>query len=315
MAVNGRRIDFHHHMMPPTYMQEVKDQVVAASTGIVSDMTWSPEMSLAEMDAAGIDAAVLTMATPGVWFGDRKQAQRLSRVCVEFGAETKARWPRRFAYFAPLPLPDVEDSLATIDLAFNNLAADGICLLSSYGDTWLGDPMFDKVFDALDRRKAIVFVHPTTPAACKNIVRGLPDAILEFLFDETRAIANLLYSGTFSRCSNIRFVFTHGGAALPGLAHRIGHALTRLPQLAARVPEGAQALLSRLYFDMTNSGSRMHLAALPHLVPADNLLFGSDYPFMDVNDTWKQLAGAGLDEAGLERIASTNPLRLVPQLA
>ena len=315
MAVNGRRIDFHHHMMPPAYMQEAKQFVVAASTGIVSDMTWSPEMSLAKMDAAGIDAAVLTMATPGVWFGDRRQAERLSRVCAEFGAETKARWPRRFGYFAPLPLPNVEDSLATIDRAFDDLDADGICLLSSYGDTWLGDPAFDRVFDALDRRKAIVFIHPTTPAVCTNIVRGLPDAILEFLFDETRAIANLLYSGTFSRCPNIRFVFTHGAAALPALAHRIGHALTRLPHLAARVPEGAQALLSRLYFDMTNSGSRMHLAALPHLVPADNLLFGSDYPFMDVDDTWKQLVSAGLDEAGLERIASINPLRLILRLA
>lgn len=313
--MSGRRIDFHHHMMPPAYMQEAKEQVVAASTGIVTDMTWSPEMSLTNMDAAGIDAAVLSMATPGIWFGDRKQAERLARVCTEFGAETKARWPRRFAYLAPLPLPDVADSLAMIDRAFDDLDADGVCLLSSYGDTWLGDPMFDKVFDALNRRGAIVFVHPTTPPACTDIVRGLPDAILEFLFDETRAITSLLYSGTFSRCPNIRFVFTHGGAALPGLAHRIGHALTRLPHLAARVPEGAEAIFSRLYFDMTNSGSRMHLAALPHLVSADNLLYGSDYPFIGVDVTWKQLAGAGLDEAGFERIASTNALRLIPGLA
>lgn len=313
--MSGRRVDFHHHMMPPAYMREAKDQVVAASTGIVSDMTWSPEMSLANMDAAGIDAAVLTMATPGIWFGDRKQAERLARVCTEFGAETKTLWPRRFAYLAPLPLPDVDDSLAMIDRAFDEFDADGVCLLSSYGDTWLGDPMFDRVFDALDRRKAIVFVHPTTPAACQNIVRGLPDAILEFLFDETRAVTNLLYSGTFSRCPNIRFVFTHGGAALPGLAHRIGHAFTRLPHLAARAPEGAPALLARLYFDMANSGSRLHLAALPHLVPAENLLYGSDYPFIGVDVTWKQLAGAGLDESGFERIASANALRLVPQLA
>jgi len=313
--VSGRRVDFHHHMMPPAYMREAKDQVVAASTGIVTDMTWSPEMSLANMDAAGIDAAVLTMATPGIWFGDRAQAERLARVCTEFGAETKTLWPRRFAYLAPLPLPDVEDSLAMIDRAFGEFDADGVCLLSSYGDTWLGDPLFDKVFDALDRRRAIVFVHPTTPVACQNIVRGLPDAILEFLFDETRAITNLLYSGTFSRCPNIRFVFTHGGAALPGLAHRIGHAFTRLPHLAARAPEGAPALLSRLYFDMANSGSRLHLAALPHLVPAENLLYGSDYPFIGVDVTWKQLAGAGLDESGFERIASANALRLLPQLA
>ena len=313
--MSGRRVDFHHHMMPPAYMREAKDQVVAASTGIVTDMTWSPEMSLANMDAAGIDAAVLTMATPGIWFGDRAQAERLARVCTEFGAETKTLWPRRFAYLAPLPLPNVEDSLAMIDRAFDEFDADGVCLLSSYGDTWLGDPLFDKVFDALDRRRAIVFVHPTTPVACQNIVRGLPDAILEFLFDETRAITNLLYSGTFSRCPNIRFVFTHGGAALPGLAHRIGHAFTRLPHLAARAPEGAPALLSRLYFDMANSGSRLHLAALPHLVPAENLLYGSDYPFIGVDVTWKQLAGAGLDESGFERIASANALRLLPQLA
>jgi predicted TIM-barrel fold metal-dependent hydrolase len=313
--MHGRRIDFHHHMMPPAYMEEAKQFVVEAATGIVSDMSWSPEMSLARMDAAGIDAAVLSMATPGIWFGDRAQAERLARVCAEFGAETKAQWPRRFAYLAPLPLPGVEDSLKTIDLAFDRLDADGICLLSSYGDTWLGDPSFDRVFDALDRRKAIVFVHPTTPPACRNIVRGLPDAILEFLFDSTRAITNLLYSGTFTRCPNIRFVFTHGAAALPGLAHRIGHALTRLPHLAARVPEGAPAVLSRLHFDVTNSGSRMHLAALAHLVPPENLLYGSDYPFIDVGVTWHQLADAGLDEAGLERIASVNALRLIPRLA
>ncbi len=313
--MRSRRIDFHHHMMPPAYMSEAKELVIAASTGIVSDMTWSPEMSLARMDAAGIDAAVLSMATPGIWFGDRTQAERLARVCAEFGAETKGRWPRRFAYLAPLPLPDVEDSLTAIDLAFDRFDADGICLLSSYGNIWLGDPAFDKVFDSLDRRKAIVFVHPTTPQACQNLVKGLPDAILEFLFDSTRAIANLLYGGTFSRCPNVRFVFTHAGGALPALAHRITHALTRLPQLAARVPEGAGAALSRLCLDLTNSGSREHLAALAQLVPAENLLYGSDYPFIEVDVTKRQLESAGMDSAGFARIMTENPLRLIPRLA
>ena len=167
-----------------------------------------PEKSLADMDAAGVSTAILSITTPGVWFGDAAAAAALARACNEYGAKLTSSNPRRFGTFSTLPLPDIDASLREIEYALDTLKADGIGLFTSYGDKWLGDPAFAPVMDELNRRKAVVYTHPTGANCCVNLIADVPEPIIEYGTDTSRTIASLLFTGTASRCPDIKFIFS-----------------------------------------------------------------------------------------------------------
>ena len=144
-----------------------------------------------------------------------------ARRCNEYGAELAARFPGRFGRFAAVPLPDPDGSLREIEYALDVLKADGIGLLTSYGNRWLGDPAFETSLRELDRRHAVVFVHPTTPTCCQNLLPEVSPIIAEVPQDTTRAITNLLFTGAFTRFRNIKFIFTHAGGTVPMVACRM----------------------------------------------------------------------------------------------
>jgi predicted TIM-barrel fold metal-dependent hydrolase len=303
-------VDVHHHLAPPGYVSEL----IRHKLGERPTLDWTPEKSLADMDASGVASAMLSITTPGVWFGEDAAAVELARVCNDFGAKLKSDYPRRFGLFAALPLPDVDLSLREVDYALGTLKADGIGLLTSYGRQWLGDPAFAPVLDELNRRKAVVFVHPTAADCCRNLIPGVPASIVEFGTDTSRTIASLLFTGTASRCPDIKFIFSHAGGTMPFLIERYQRLSLIDKNAASRTPEGVVPLLQRFFYDTAQAANPAAMAGLTKLVSSERILFGTDFPFRRAAD---QLAGLAriFDEVDLHRIEGANARALMPQLA
>jgi predicted TIM-barrel fold metal-dependent hydrolase len=314
--VAAQRVDVHHHYVPPVWWATKSDAIARGLNSPPTVMsTWTPEVSLGAMDHNGIESALLSLSTPGVWFGDADESRRLARACNEYGASLVRRHPQRFGVFAALPLPDVDGSLAEIEYVFDTLKLDGVGLLTSYDDLWPGNSRFAPVFDELDRRHARVFVHPTK-ASCCAAVDDIPPSLTEFPFDTTRAITSLLFAGTLTRCPNIRWIFAHGGGTIPMLAGRIAEAnYGRSERVRARIVEDPRELLRRLYFDLVLVTDPVPMAALTTLAPASHLLFGTDYPFMPPQATIEGLARGGFDAPALRALERDNALALFPRLA
>ena len=310
------RIDVHHHILPPDYVATVGDDRIGPLILAGRTPEWTPDMSVEAMDRHGIATAVTSISAPGLWFGDDEESVRLARLCNEYAASIRRDHPGRFGVFASLPLPDIDASLAEIEYALDTLKADGIGLLTSYGDRYPGDPAFAQVFDELNRRGAVVYFHPTD-APCSQCLPEIPAATLDFPFDTTRAVVSLLYSGTFARCRDIRFVFSHAGGTVPFLAERIAR-LGAWPGFRETVPNGVLPELERLYYDTALSANWLAFRSLLELVTPDKVLFGSDYPFAP--ETTMAATVRGLIELGLESdvlrgIERDNALALFPHMA
>ena len=235
---NPRRIDVHHHMLPPEYAALTRERILEITSGDTTVLKWSPAVTIEQMEQFGVASAILSLPVPGAWYQGKENSRKLARIANEYGARLAKDYPARFGVFAALPLPDVDGSLTEIEFAFDTLKADGAYLQTSYDDKWPGDPAFAPVFDELNRRKAIVFVHPTEPVCCANLIPGIPSNVVEFVFDTTRAIISFLVNGTFARCPDIRFIFCHSGGTMPVLAARINGFFQARSALASRVPNG-----------------------------------------------------------------------------
>jgi len=310
------RIDVHHHILPPDYVRAVGDDRIGPL--ILSGKTpdWSPAHSIAAMDRNGIATAVTSISAPGLWFGDSPATVRLARHCNDYAARLRAGHPGRFGMFASLPLPNVDASLAEIEYALDVLHADGIGLMTNWDGKYPGDAAFAPVFDELNRRKAVVYFHPTA-APCSNCLSEIPAATLDFPFDTTRAVTSLLFGGTLARCPGIKFIFSHAGGTVPFLADRIARLVVK-PDFKAKVPNGVIAELQRLYYDTALSANARSFAALLALVAPSQILFGSDYPFAPeatLTQSVEGLAKLGLDGVALAAIERGNALALLGGLA
>ncbi len=311
-----RRIDVHHHVYPPKWFAAKREFILASSDNPPTIMTqWTPERSVELMDKNGVAASIVCLGNPGVWFGDKQEARMLMRVCNDYMAQLGQDFPGRFGAFAALALPDIEGCLNEIAYAFDTLKMDGVHLLTSYDDRWPGDPCFDPVFAELNRRKAVVFIHPTVPDSCKALNTGAPPSILELPFDEARAVASLVFNGTVTKYSDIKFIFSHAGGPVPVLAMRMDQ-LMRNPAIAERVPEGVPATLKKLYFDVANSTvNPSAMAALLALCPPSQILFGSDYPYVQMEKTVGGLDRLGYGQDLLGAINRRSALNLFPRFA
>jgi 6-methylsalicylate decarboxylase len=319
-AGGPRIIDTHHHLYPPKYVAQNLRRIVDDSGMLPPSafQNWTPQLALRQMDEAGISAAVSSITSPGIWFDDGEAARTRARICNEYGARMSTDYPQRFGMFAAIPVPDVEGSLREIEYAYDVLKLEGIGVLTSYAGKQLGDPAFAPVFDELNRRKAVVFVHPTMSCCEGNLFPEVTRPTIEFSTDTARTITSLLFSGTFSRCPDIRFIFSHGGGVLPSIIQRVltaGRNLTP-EQRAARLPKGVAYELNRQYYDIASIAlNRAGMAAVLELFPPTQLLYGSDAPFGSTTRIANALLGLGLPAERLRAVQRGNALPLLPRLA
>jgi predicted TIM-barrel fold metal-dependent hydrolase len=312
-----RIIDTHHHFYPPKFTAELVKRWKETDSQKALRTNWSPKFSLDQMDQEGVETAIGSLTAPGVWLGNDEEGRAWARQSNEYGAQLIKDNPGRFGMWAAIPLPDIDGSLREMEYALDTLKLDGIGLLTSYEDgKLLGDPKYVPVMEELNRRKAVVFVHPTV-TCCSDTIEPLNESTIEFPTDTTRTIASLIYRGTFARYQNIRWIFSHGAGTLPMILTRISGATKKMTpeQRAAIIPHGFEGELQRQYYDVASVATNPPaMAAVLKLFSTTHLLFGSDLPYWTIASIVDGLNSLDLPAQDVRMIQRDNALTLLPRL-
>ncbi len=312
-------IDVHAHVITPQYVTAAQRAGHVVPDGMPQWPSWGLDTHLALMDQAGIATAVLSVSAPGVHFGDDGEGRRLARVVNDQLAGIRAEHPTRFGHFAALPLPDVEGALAEAAYALDELGSDGVGLMSNSGGRYLGDERHEPLWGELDRRGAVVFVHPTSPDCFEAVSLGRPRPMLEFIFETTRTVSDLAFTGVFERYPDIRWVFPHGGGALPLIADRMELFRTLILGNAEDGSPSIPQQLRALWFDMAGTPFPNQIPALVRAFGSEQVLYGSDHCFTPPPAVLAQIATieAAEQPAGQTwaELTTRNARRLLPRLA
>ena len=309
MADAPHRIDVHHHFAPPAYCAALEK--TRPVFYVMKD--WTTERSLDDMDKAGIKTSMLSITTPGTWFGDAAQARQLARIANDYAAGLVRDHPGRFGLFTTLSLPDIEGSLKEIEYGFDTLKADGVGVYTSYDDKHLGDKIFAPVFEELNRRKAVVYCHPVICQCCTALTPEVNEAVIEYGTDTTRTIASLLFSGAASKYPDIKFIWSHGGGTMPFLIERFIN-LAKLPHVAPKLPKGLMHELKRFYYDTAQASNPSAMGCLRTIVEASQIVFGTDFPYRRGLENVEGLAGCNFTTAERRQIDCDNALGFLSRL-
>jgi predicted TIM-barrel fold metal-dependent hydrolase len=308
--VKPHRIDVHHHIVPPTWLNAMKS--IMPDRPPVNN--WSVQKSLEDMDKAGIATAITSPTSPQVTGLGKDAAARTCREANEYAKKLETDHPGRFGTFAMLPFPHIDACLAEITYAFDTLKVDGIGCLTSYGDKWLGYAEFWPVWEELDRRNATVYTHPTAANCCVNLMPGVKPALIEYGTDTARSIFNVIFSGTAQKYKNINWIWSHGGGALTAFAERfLIDAINTPPFKGKFTREAVEHELKRYYYDTAQISNTMTLAALAQLVPISQIVYGTDFPFR-TGEEHAIGVSAHFKGADLSAVDRDNALRLLPRL-
>jgi len=297
-------IDVHAHFQPAVLKALNMPGPMAA---------WSLQKHLDDMGAAGVTRSMLSITTPGVpETGER--ARTLARGTNEDAAKLAADNGGKLGYFLALPMDNPDAALKEIEYGFDVLKAPGVGIFTSYGGEWLGDKRFDPVFEELNRRKAICYVHPNTANCCGRLIPEVADTIIEYGTDTTRAIASYVYRGAARRFPDVRMIWSHSGGSMPFLIERFDGA-DRGPAAKAQAPDGFRAAAARFFYDIAQSTAAIPSRALKQLVPVERIVFGSDYPFRTTLEHVKGLEAAKVyTPAEIKGIYAGNVGRFLPEL-
>lgn len=308
-SLRHKVIDVHHHFFSPF----MKENWTANGHAPPLVAHWSQAAMLEQLDRNGVDMAVLSVASaPLHWFSMPHEKSRALMCSInEYAAQLVSDNPSRHGFFGFVTCRDVEGSLCEIEYALDTLGALGIEMATNFGDMWPGDPAFDAVFAELNRRKTIVYFHPLAPNCCEALVPNVHGSWIEYPYDTGRAILSLLVNGVFGKYPDIRFIFSHGGGAIPYLAERID-VLSKSSKLrSAFAPEGSVLpVLKKLWYETANATSAPTLAALKEFVPVSQIMFGSDYPYVGVGENleglrafrWSAQERAAIEGGNAERL-------------
>jgi predicted TIM-barrel fold metal-dependent hydrolase len=319
MGGENGRIDAHAHFLPDVYAAALSQAGLTRLDGGFPVPAWSAAAAIEMMDRQDIATAMVSLSSPSTHFLPPAERPSLARRVNDAGAELLRSHPGRFGYFASLPAPDVAATLDEIERAHDELGADGVVLMTNVDGSYLGSPAFAPIFEELNRRRATLFLHPTSPACLDALALGRPAPLLEFPLDTTRTIVDLVYNRTLQRNPNVTVIVPHGGAALPSLIARIA-AFANLPFIEPRPASEAEVFetLERLYYDVALSAHPLPFASLRRLVPVTQILFGSDWPFTPeagVARNIGHLAANTLAADEARAIARANAERIFPRLA
>jgi 6-methylsalicylate decarboxylase len=310
-------VDLHHHVIPDFYWDASNEDGNAA--GGINPPPWSLDGAIAYLDEAGIDVAVASISTPGVHFGDDAAARKLARQVNEYLADVKRNRPDRFGGFAILPLPDIEGALEQVEYALDVLELDGVSVMTNAGGSYLGDSRFDPIFAELQRRAAVVFVHPTASPDPIAHTLGLPDTLLDYPVDTSRAIAKLHFSNTLARTPDVKYVFVHAGGTIPFVASRFA-IVDEMDVIPGAQERGAFAeALPRLYWDTASAFGDPVLHMLRSVTGIENVVFGTDYPYprdaISIGGLHQLQNTAELDDDERRGVLGGSAARLIPRLA
>jgi predicted TIM-barrel fold metal-dependent hydrolase len=300
----AKRIDVHHHVVPPQFVASTPMPVAVPNV----------EQQLGVLVELNVQTAVVSI-TPRILDANPGHIRKVVRACNEHMAGMVRDNPSRFGSFAAIPLPDVDGALEEIAYALDVLKLDGIGVFSNQGGRYLGDPTFDEVFAELNRRKAVVFVHPAHCEAPEHTHLDAPDGIVEYVFDTTRAVVNLLYHGTLERNPDVKMIFSHGAGAAPYLLTRIS-GLNDNPK--AGISDAVKAMQA-LYYDTTSATMACTLRCIQELADVSHVVWGTDSPFLHGKRLHEEIQHwdeyPGYDAGAKVAIERDNALRLLPSVA
>ena len=304
------RIDFHNHLVPKAYHELLPEPVQQLIPAL-------PVEALAEMmNRCDIEAAVISISAPGAFFGDQGRANEIARAANEAMTEAKNAGIVKLATMALLPLPDPAAAVEEVAYALDVLGMDGVNLLSQVGGTYLGDRAWDPLYEELSRREAYVFLHPAIPPYPPPLVAAHPVWLYEVPFETTRAVTNLVFSGTLDRHPGITWQLAHLGGDVPFLGERLASLLEREPAKTAGAVRRLLDYLPDFYYDTGLSNYAPAIAATTMASSLDHVLFGSDWPYCAIPERGEPFPGlAALDPEERRQIEQVNGAELVPQLA
>ena len=314
------RIDVHAHFLPDFYRQALIEAGQVHPDGMPAIPDWSERVAFDAMDKLGIQTAMLSISSPGVYFGDATAASELTGRVNEEGARLRDAHPDRFGWFASTSLPDVASALKQAVYALDTLSADGIVLETNHDGRYLGDPALDPLYEVLNERQAVLFLHPTSPkcVGCGLLTLGHPDPLLEFMFDTTRSVMQMMLSGVTVRYPDIKIIVPHAGAALPVLASRIDLLMPFFDAESAVKSPQVRKEMRKLYYDLAGAPLPELLPALLSIADPDHILYGSDWPFTQLESCSKLAAqldsSTVLDGKQHRLFMLENALRLFPRL-
>ena len=321
----ANRIDVHQHMLPPAYVKWLTKLGVDDAGGRALP-EWSPEAALTLMDQIGTATAILSVSTPGTGPATTSaEAVRVAEEVNDFSAELVKDKPDRFGFFATLTLPHLDHALTETTRALDDLGADGVILLANTNGTYLGQPEQEPLFAELDRRGAVVFIHPAELPG--PTVDGIPPFAADFLLDTTRAAFLLVRNGIRHRYPNIKFILSHAGGFVPYSSYRMAlqifgesvqqsQDLTQMPgDVAGRSLPDVLDDFAGFYFDIALSGSPAALPSLLAFAKPGHVLFGSDFPFAPPVAVQYFTATGDAYDADHAAIDRGNALPLFPRLA
>lgn len=322
-----RRIDVHHHFTPEPYNAFRRKYDQSGGLG-----QWVLSEDLEDMDRAGVATALLSITTPGFYFGNTDDVRRVTRECNEAAAKLRSDYPGRFGSFAAIPMGDTDGALREMEYALDTLNAEGLGVFSNYDhNKWLGDPIFDAVWQEANRRGAVVYVHPAPADCCRNLNQGVPATWIEYGADTGRTIASLILSGTTSRYPDIKFIFSHGGGVVPFVVERFlgGTAEEVIPGIVTkgqggpgvvggnypeRVPKGTLYELRKMYYDTAQASNPVAMQAVKQVAGSSQILFGTDYWYRTAAETARGLDNNEVFTAQeLRAINRGNAERILPR--
>ena len=268
--MNADRIDVHQHVLPPFWIDGLKQR-----HSVHRPPAWTPEAAIACMDSRAITKGILSLTAPAISDWAENERPAIARSVNEYTAKVVGCWPERFGNFATLPLPDIDAALRELAYAFDTLAADGVVLLSNYSDRYLGDPWFEPLWSELNRREAVVFIHPTRSTLRE--LAGIPAPFLDFPCDTSRSANDMVLNGVLDRHRKMRVILSHAGGFVPYAAQRFAACAALMPGAAG--PDVIVESFRRFYFDTALSSSRFTIPSLKAFADPSRIVFGSDFPY------------------------------------